>query len=200
MDALFERWNKHAKNNNCYAFAFDALNPNAQEKLQPGDLSGMDDIPDDQYKCPDLVTRIQRDYPDAVVIHPREYTRNGGHRVALFIDDKGDKRDYHFYREMADGTWWHKPGSLPVSKVDDSGETIRNPLTADRDYTRDGDETSNYNYSTFCVMLWVPDKRERERRPVLPVSTTGNTNTVLVWVTIVSVILILVCLLVIYVY
>lgn len=173
--ALFDKWNRHAKNNNCYAFAFDALRVDSQDKLQPGQLAGLPDIPDgDKYQCGDLVQRILKDYPDVKVIPTgTKFEASGaghrvdavqGHRVALFVDNEGDKRDYHFYREMPDGTWWHKPGSLPVSKVDDAGKVITDPLDADRDYTRDGDEASNFNYATFCAMLWVPEGNE----PVTP--------------------------------
>lgn len=156
---LFDKWNRHAKNNNCYAFAFDALREDSPGKLQPGDFAQLPDIPDgEKYRCGDLVTRILQDHPEATVLpvgHPAP--SGAGHRVALFVDNQGEKRDYHFYREMPDGTWWHKPGSLPVSKVDDAGKVIRDPLDADRDYTRDGDESSNFNYATFCAILWVPD-------------------------------------------
>ena len=160
-DRLFDKWTRHARNNNCYAFAFDALRVDSPEKLQPGELAGLPDIPDsDKYQCGDLARRILRDYPDVRVIgrHRDAATAFGaGHRVALFVDNHGEARDYHFYREMPDGTWWHKPGSLPVSKVDDSGKAITDPLDADRDYTRNGDEASDFNYATFCTMFWVPD-------------------------------------------
>lgn len=158
-ERLFNKWNRHAKNNNCYAFAFGALREDSPAKLQPGELSGLPDIPDsDKYQCTDLVARILQDYPAVKVIGRHEKTTTGlGHRVALFVDNVGEKRDYHFYREMPDGTWWHKPGSLPVSKVDDSGKAITDPLDADRDYTRNGDESSGFNYATFCSMFWVPD-------------------------------------------
>jgi hypothetical protein len=155
---LFNTWNAHARNNNCYAFAFDALQPDAAEKLQPGDLSGMPEIPrEDGYRCDDLLARIRADYPGVTPVDPDEPKPEGpGHRVALFVDNQGSLRDYHFYREMPDGGWWHKPGSLPVRTTDDSGRRITDPRTADRDYTRHGDEASNYNYATFCGMLWVP--------------------------------------------
>lgn len=165
-ERLFNKWNRHAKNNNCYAFAFGALREDSPEKLQPGQLVGLPDIPDsDKYQCTDLVARILQDYPTVKVIGRHEkpsgsghrVAADQGHRVALFVDNVGEKRDYHFYREMPDGTWWHKPGSLPVSKVDDSGKAITDPLDADRDYTRNGDESSDFNYATFCSMFWVPD-------------------------------------------
>jgi hypothetical protein len=170
-DTLFDKWNRNKENNNCYAFAFDRLQPGADEKLQPGEVAGLPDIPEeDKYQCGDLKARIIKDNPGTVQLGPGErvagmgYRVAGkGHRVALFVDNHGENRDYHFYREMPDGTWWHKPGSLPVSKVDDAGNVIRDPLEADRDYVNDGAEDSNYNYATFCGFFWVPEARRSPR-------------------------------------
>lgn len=40
--------------------------------------------------------------------------------------------DYHFYRLDNDGTWSHKSGRTPARNVDDSGNIITDPRTADR--------------------------------------------------------------------
>lgn len=164
-DDLFRTWNRHRRNNNCYAFAFDRLQPGADEKLQPGEVAGLPEIPDgERYQCSDLKARILKDNPGTVPLHPKEPSPTGqGHRVALFVDNQGESRDYHFYREMPDGTWWHKPGSLPVSKLDDAGNVIRDPLEADRDYVNEGAENTNYNYATFCGFFWVP---QIDRQPI----------------------------------
>lgn len=40
--------------------------------------------------------------------------------------------DYHWYRQNPDGTWSHKPGATEVTNKDNSGKTIYNPVTANR--------------------------------------------------------------------
>jgi len=43
--------------------------------------------------------------------------------------------DYHWYRlDKANGKWTHKPGDTPATDVDASGNTITNPLIANRNY------------------------------------------------------------------
>jgi hypothetical protein len=43
--------------------------------------------------------------------------------------------DYHWYRlDKANGKWTHKPGGSPATDVDASGNTITNPLVANRNY------------------------------------------------------------------
>ena len=63
------------------------------------------------------------------------------HKVALVVAP-GD--DFHWYRLDDNGQWSHKPGSDPVRDVDESGNKITNPETADR-----GIYTSFCGY--FCV-------------------------------------------------
>jgi len=50
--------------------------------------------------------------------------------------------DYHWYRQDDNGCWSHKPGSTPVTNLDDSGRFIADPLACDR-----GD------YTDFCVYM-----------------------------------------------
>ena len=40
--------------------------------------------------------------------------------------------DYHWWRKMDDGLWYHKPGSTPVRDTDASGQPIYDPGAADR--------------------------------------------------------------------
>ena len=63
------------------------------------------------------------------------------HKVALVVAP-GD--DFHWYRLDDNGRWSHKPGSTTVRNVDNSGNKITNPETADR-----GIYTSFCGY--FCV-------------------------------------------------
>lgn len=168
MDDLVNTWNENRKNNNCYAFAFDHLQPGAKEKLQPGELSGLSPLEDDEYTCDALTARVLKDNP-GVVVSNSQHCGLGRRAVALFVDQVGENRDYHFYRQIrscqndengncipGQMRWAHKPGSRKVSLVDDSGRAITDPRTADRDYVNDGDEMSAYNYAKFCTFYCVP--------------------------------------------
>jgi len=53
----------------------------------------------------------------------------GQAKVALVI---WPNNDYHFYRRDSNGWWSHKPGQTVARNVDDSGQLISNPETANR--------------------------------------------------------------------
>jgi hypothetical protein len=52
--------------------------------------------------------------------------------VALVIAPGPGVVDYHWYRQMKEGFWSHKPGETPVRNTDNSGKVITNPATCDR--------------------------------------------------------------------
>jgi hypothetical protein len=64
-----------------------------------------------------------------------------GHLVALVI---APGSDFHWYRKGRNGYWTHKPGSTPVTNVDNSGAAISDPRTADRGF-----------YTVFCTFMVV---------------------------------------------
>ena len=64
-----------------------------------------------------------------------------GHLVALVI---WPGMDYHWYRKGRKGLWSHKPGGEPVTIVDNSGNHISDPRTADRG-----------RYTEFCTFMVV---------------------------------------------
>jgi hypothetical protein len=72
--------------------------------------------------------------------------------VAAFDDKSNQLLDFHWYRQMYDGTWTHKPGSTKVSDVDASGKKITNPKTCNRNNIPIG----GLNYQYFCGYLYVP--------------------------------------------
>lgn len=63
------------------------------------------------------------------------------HQVALVISPGWD---YHWYRKDRDGKWSHKLGGTPATNLDNSGNLITNPRTADRG-----------SYTTFCGCFCV---------------------------------------------
>jgi len=167
-DVNIKMWNANKKNNNCYAFAFDHMKVNSTKKLQPGELSHRTPLPDDEYNCHDMISRVLTDNPGVRVIVSNEWPlkppKNGYH-VALYLDNQGSKKDFHFYRQLDNGTWIHKPGSMEVSNVDDSGEKIVDPRLADRDYVNDNDESDGFDYAQFCAIFLVPHSKEKKSNP-----------------------------------
>jgi hypothetical protein len=51
-----------------------------------------------------------------------------GHLVALFVS----QWDFHWYRKHRNGLWTHKPGPDPITQVDNAGQPIADPRSADR--------------------------------------------------------------------
>ena len=64
-----------------------------------------------------------------------------GHLVALVISPNWD---YHWYRKGRNGKWSHKMGGTPASILDNSGNPISDPRTADRG-----------SYVDFCTFMQV---------------------------------------------
>lgn len=64
-----------------------------------------------------------------------------GHLAALVI---APGWDFHWYRKGRNGRWSHKPGSTPVTNLDNSGNAILDPRTANRG-----------PYTEFCTFMVV---------------------------------------------
>lgn len=71
------------------------------------------------------------------------------HQVALVIKP-GKNWDYHWYRMDRDGKWSHKMASYPATNLDNSGNIITDPRTADRRHP-----VSGKDYSVFCGCFCV---------------------------------------------
>jgi hypothetical protein len=55
-----------------------------------------------------------------------------GYLVALVIAPGPGFVDFHWYRQMREGFWGHKPGKTAVRNTDNSGKVITNPATCNR--------------------------------------------------------------------
>lgn len=88
--------------------------------------------------------------------------REGYYLIAAVASSPADKTasgDYHFYRQMEDGTWWHDPGNLAPTNVDAKGKTITDPVNAARDYTKTplgNQDGLAGNYKNFIGYYYVP--------------------------------------------
>jgi hypothetical protein len=121
-------------NNNCYNYATDYR---SDTFAQPGQAAG---AMYSAFTCGSVRPAAQKDQligdPDADNRCPKE-----GHLVALVIWPGGD---FHWYRKGRNGLWSHKPGPTPVTNVDNSGNAIPDPRTANRG-----------PYTDFCTFMVV---------------------------------------------
>lgn len=129
-------WNVPARQpvNNCYNYA---TNYRTDTFAQPGRAAGA------QYKslsCADVSTAA---IVDDLIADPSANNACPayGHLVALVV---APGWDFHWYRKGKDGMWTHKPGSTPVTNVDNSGNAITDPRTANRG-----------PYTDFCMFMIV---------------------------------------------
>jgi len=135
-------------------------------KPQPGDFDiirkfGSDDSNPNIYKCPEMQKKILADNPTLKPIEFNKKCPRGYYKGAMVVDseDSEDGNTYHFYKQISDGTFLHKPGINPVSNVDsaftgEKGRTIYVPHFANRDYGRPENEGIFYN--GFCGYYCIP--------------------------------------------
>jgi hypothetical protein len=121
--------------NNCYNYG---TNYRTDTYAQPGRASGA------MYSNPPTCANVRPaavadgliDTPSANNKCPKE-----GHLVALVISPGFD---YHWYRKGRAGFWTHKMDGLPATDVDNSGNLIPDPRTANRG-----------SYTIFCTFMVV---------------------------------------------
>ena len=126
-------WNNpiSVDDNNCYNYATNCGNDTF---AQPGRQSGQEYT---QFTCDNVG-------PAAVRDGLRDNCNEQQYSVALVMTPAGDPDpDYHWYRQQLGNFWGHKPGQTDVTDLDDSGQVIIDPQTADR-----GD------YTIFCGYMW----------------------------------------------
>lgn len=113
-------------NNNCYNYGCDTR---TDTFAQPGRATGYQ------------ITSTASSVAHGAVSDGLAAAGDGGcgcaecrHRAALVFwpPDESGNWDFHWYREGPDGNWTHKPGQTPATNVDNSGQVITDPRTADR--------------------------------------------------------------------
>lgn len=126
-------------NNNCYNYA---SNYRTDTFGQPGRASGQQW--NDLSACNVPVGNISAKMgavADGLIDKPNQDNKciTPGHLVALV---NAPNFDYHWYRKGSNGRWSHKPGSSPATILDNSGNPITDPRTADRGV-----------YTGFCTFM-----------------------------------------------
>lgn len=123
------------QNNNCYNYS---TNYRTDTYAQPGRAAGAQNPfpPTCANVRPAAVADSLIDTPSANNKCPKE-----GHLVALVISPGWD---YHWYRKGRVGYWTHKMGNSPATDVDNSGNLIPDPRTANRG-----------SYTIFCTFMVV---------------------------------------------
>lgn len=126
--------------NNCYNYG---TNYRTDTFAQPGEASGIFNTNLGSCTPASGVSVKSAAVSDGLIDLP---TNNNtcpktGHLVALVI---WPGVDYHWFRKGRNGRWSHKPGHTPATILDNSGNAITDPRTADRG-----------GYTDFCTFMQV---------------------------------------------
>jgi len=143
--------NKNIKNNNnCYSYSVNNKNHHFG-KPQPGYFARFNHIQNNQYKCAYFFKRILNDIPSVYLTSFKQKCKKGFHKAFFAIDSNKNEHDYHFYRQDNNQLWSHKPGTTNVINYDADYKIIKNPYSANRNYT-------SYNYDKPCFFFCVNNK------------------------------------------
>ena len=124
-------------NNNCYNYGANKMTGTF---AQPGRAGGR--LRMFPATCSDVKASAST---DGLIPWPAGFAcPNRTYKVALVTQPAALGGDYHWYRQNPDGTWSHKRGGMPAKNVDESGNPITDPRTADRD-----------DYTNFCGFMCV---------------------------------------------
>jgi hypothetical protein len=120
--------------NNCYNYA---TNYRSDTFAQPGLAAGA------MYTSLTCASVLPAAVADELIDAPQANNSCPveGHLVALVI---WPGSDFHWYRKGRNGAWSHKPGGTPATNVDNSGNPISDPRSADRG-----------PYTDFCTFMVV---------------------------------------------
>lgn len=145
------------RNNNCNEKNSEC----ARLKPQPGKHAFYNNLRNDinrTFTCKSMIKGILDDNPSIKVLNENNLSDNfkkkcpkGYYKGALVIEKN---KTYHFYRQDRDGSWSHKPGTLPITKKDADGNDIYVPHLAGMNYNKL--KNGGINYDTFCNYLCVP--------------------------------------------
>lgn len=151
------RWNDNGraqKNNNCYAYATRNFNQNRSHRMGVGEEIGLGKITGEDYTCPKFEENLYKENPGLLKSDEDSDCPCNTYKIALFMDDNPDSKDFHFYRQDEDMSWSHKIGGLPATQLDASNNEIYHPRSADRNYTK-----YKKHYNSACGYYCAPYKQ-----------------------------------------
>ena len=107
------------------------------------------------YTCPNMEKKISSDNPTLFKVDFNQRCPKNYYKGSMVVDTN---HTFHFYRQNSDGTWSHKPGTLPVTDKDANEKTIYIPHFSNRNYTEKGDKNDEdaINYNDFCGYYCIP--------------------------------------------
>ena len=127
-DCITPKWNptfwdnlreQDLQTTNCYLYAFNVVDknddPENKHKIQPGEISNTNK---NNLTCENIIHNIEKDYN--MILRKVSLTEKlpcNHYRIAIFLDNEGDHRDYHFYRQDKDLKWSHKQGKGDVKEL-----------------------------------------------------------------------------------
>ena len=128
---------------------------------QPGDYSlfkkyGSLNKKTFKYNCKEMERKIMSDNPIVKKVQLTDSCGKDMYKGAM-VTDPGST--FHFYRQNKDGTWSHKPGTLPITREDANGLPIYSPYTANRNYSKPND-SDPINYTDFCGYYCLPTEKK----------------------------------------
>lgn len=137
-------WNSNptvTSSNNCYNYG---TNYRTDTFAQPGRASGGEENNLSACNVPaGSISAKMGAVTDGLIDVPNQDNKciSPGHLVALVVSPN---YDYHWFRKGPNGKWSHKMGPTPASFLDNSGNPITDPRTADRG-----------SYVDFCTFMQV---------------------------------------------
>lgn len=126
--------------NNCYNYS---TNYRSDSFAQPGEATGQKYTSFSACDVAAPAISVKKGaISDGLIDKPAQDNKciSPGHLVALVLYSG----DYHWYRKGPNGRWSHKPGHTPATLLDNSGNIITDPRTADRG-----------PYINFCTFMQV---------------------------------------------
>lgn len=106
-----------------------------------------------EFQCPKMEKKIMADNPSLYKTTLTQKCGKNHYKGAMVVDPE---HTFHFYRQNIDGSWSHKPGTLPVTNVDADNKHIYVPHFANRDYSNEKKSRKPINYTSFCGYYCVP--------------------------------------------
>lgn len=158
---MFSTYNSttYKQYNNCYTYALSYfVHPKTGNKFRingqnPGEMAGspitLSDLTDASTAKTKIEAALTKDFNyfggSWAEINASDQPREGYFKVALVLSPGVD---YHWYREIPNGQWGHKPSIDSARLTDASGYLIYQPQSSDRDFT-----PTYPNYTDFIAFL-----------------------------------------------